>query len=43
MSEPAGRKRKLGFELRRLREAAGLKLDDVLDQAGLPTSTTSTT
>ncbi|MFI6548613.1 helix-turn-helix domain-containing protein [Streptomyces prunicolor] len=41
MSEPTVRKRKLGFELRRLREAAGLKLDDVLDQTGLPTSKVS--
>jgi transcriptional regulator with XRE-family HTH domain len=36
MSDPTVRRRRLGAELRRLREAAGLKLDDVTDRTGLP-------
>ncbi|MFD5160984.1 helix-turn-helix domain-containing protein [Streptomyces hawaiiensis] len=38
MGEPTVRKRQLGGELRRLREAAGLKLSDVADRIGLPAS-----
>ncbi|MGW2950718.1 helix-turn-helix domain-containing protein [Streptomyces eurythermus] len=38
MAEPTVRTRRLGSELRRLREAAGLKLSDVADRTGLPAS-----
>lgn len=38
MSEPTVRKRQLGSELRRLREASGLKLSDVTDRCGMPSS-----
>lgn len=41
MAEPTVRTRRLGSELRRLREAAGLKLDDVADRTGLPASKVS--
>jgi transcriptional regulator with XRE-family HTH domain len=41
MSEPTVRKRRLGSELRRLREAAGLKLDDVAGRTSLPSSKVS--
>ncbi|MFB7115120.1 helix-turn-helix domain-containing protein, partial [Streptomyces sp. NPDC056291] len=41
MSEPTVRKRQLGGELRRLREAAGLKLDDVASGVGMPASKVS--
>lgn len=41
MSDPTVRKRRLGSELRRLREAAGLKLEDVADRTSLPTSKVS--
>jgi transcriptional regulator with XRE-family HTH domain len=38
MAEPTVRTRRLGSELARLREAAGLKLDDVAARTGMPTS-----
>ncbi|HLL34152.1 MAG TPA: helix-turn-helix transcriptional regulator [Streptomyces sp.] len=38
MGEPTVRKRKLGAELRRFREAAGLKLDDVAARTSMPAS-----
>jgi transcriptional regulator with XRE-family HTH domain len=41
MPEPTVRTRRLGSELRRLREAAGLKLDDVADRTSLPASKVS--
>jgi transcriptional regulator with XRE-family HTH domain len=41
MGEPTVRKRRLGSELRRLREAAGLKLDDVAERVSLPASKVS--
>lgn len=41
MSDPTVRKRRLGSELRRLREAAGLKLDDVASRTALPASKVS--
>lgn len=41
MAEPTVRTRRLGSELRRLREAAGLKLEDVADRTDLPASKVS--
>jgi transcriptional regulator with XRE-family HTH domain len=41
MAEPTVRKRKLGSELARLRDAAGLKLDDVAARTTLPASKVS--
>ncbi len=41
MAEPTVRKRRLGGELRRLREAAGLKLDDVAERTTLPAAKVS--
>jgi transcriptional regulator with XRE-family HTH domain len=41
MPEPTVRTRRLGGELRRLREAKGLKLDDVTARCGLPSSKVS--
>ncbi|MDH6625795.1 transcriptional regulator with XRE-family HTH domain [Streptomyces sp. LBL] len=41
MAEPTVRTRRLGSELRRLREASGLKLDDVADRVDLPASKVS--
>src|SRR5690606_25123269 len=38
MGEPTVRKRQLGGELRRMRVAAGLKLEDVAARTGLPAS-----
>ncbi|MFE0326269.1 helix-turn-helix domain-containing protein [Streptomyces sp. NPDC058960] len=38
MGEPTVRKRQLGGELRRRREAVGLKLDDVAARVGMPAS-----
>lgn len=39
--EPTVRTRRLGSELRRLREGCGLKLDDVTERVGLPASKVS--
>lgn len=41
MSDPTVRKRRLGSELRRLRENAGLKLDDVAERTSLPAAKVS--
>jgi len=41
MTAPTVRRRRLGAELRRLREAAGLKLEDVESRAGITSSTLS--
>jgi transcriptional regulator with XRE-family HTH domain len=41
MAEPTVRSRRLGSELRQLREDAGLKLDDVTARTGLPKSKVS--
>ncbi|WP_327233732.1 helix-turn-helix domain-containing protein [Streptomyces sp. NBC_01317] len=41
MSDPTVRKRRLGSELRRMREAAGLKLDDVAERTSLNAAKTS--
>jgi transcriptional regulator with XRE-family HTH domain len=41
MAEPTVRTRRLGSELLRLREAAGLKLDDVTSRTGMPASKVS--
>lgn len=38
MVEPTVRTRRLGSELRRLRDAAGLKIDDVVARTGMPQS-----
>ncbi|MET9126969.1 helix-turn-helix transcriptional regulator, partial [Streptomyces sp. NPDC004528] len=41
MADPTVRKRRLGSELRRLREAAGMKLEDVAARIGLPAAKVS--
>ncbi|KPI04184.1 helix-turn-helix domain protein [Actinobacteria bacterium OK074] len=41
MSAPTVRRRRLGAELRRLREAAGLKMGDVTERTGIPASKVS--
>lgn len=41
MGDPTVRRRRLGSELRRLRESVGLKLDDVADRTSLPASKVS--